>query len=160
MSAPTRVVALALLATGLTLVLTAPDGSAAGGHDVNIVTRQYDPKELTVEVGEEVTWTNKDYGHVHSVTADDGSFDSSPECSDATPGKCLDDRQQFTYIFTTEGRFPYYSRTSGAPGGQGTSGVVVVVPVGTPAPDQPATTSTSSTTTSSSTATTTTTTAP
>jgi plastocyanin len=155
MPAPTKVVAIALLVTGLTLVLAAPQGGAAGGHDVNVVARQFDPRELTVEVGEEVTWTNKDPGHVHSVTADDGSFDSSPECSDATPGKCLDDRQQFTHIFTTEGRFPYHSRTHGAPGGQGTSGVVVVVPVGTPAPEQPAPASTSSTTASSSTTTTT-----
>jgi plastocyanin len=155
MPAPTRVVAIVLLATGFTLVLATPQGEAAGGHDINIVTHQFDPRELTVEVGEEVTWTNKDSGHVHSVTADDGSFDSSPECSDANPGKCLDDRQQFTYVFTAEGRFPYYSRTSGAPGGQGTSGVVVVVPVGTPTPDQPAPTSTTSSTTSSTTTTTT-----
>jgi plastocyanin len=154
MPAPTRVVALVLLATGFSLVLATPQGGAAGGHDVNIVARQFDPRELTVEVGQEVTWTNKDTGHVHSVTADDGSFDSSPECSDANPGKCLDDRQQFTYVFTAEGRFPYYSRTSGAPGGQGTSGVVVVVPVGTPAPAQPAPTSTTSSTTSSTTTTT------
>jgi plastocyanin len=147
MRASTRVLWFVLLATGLTLVLAVPQGGAAGGHDVNIVAGQFDPKELTVEVGGEVTWTNKDPGKVHSVTADDGSFDSSPECSNANPGKCLDDRHQFTFVFTTEGRFPYYSRTSGAPGGQGTSGVVVVVAAGTPAPDQPASTTSSSTTT-------------
>ncbi|HEY3240540.1 MAG TPA: hypothetical protein VGL92_13300 [Acidimicrobiia bacterium] len=147
MRAPTRVLWFALLATAVTLVLAVPQGGAAGGHDVNIVAGQFDPKELTVEVGQEVTWTNKDPGKVHSVTADDGSFDSSPECSNANPGKCLDDRQQFTYVFTAEGRFPYYSRTSGAPGGQGTSGLVAVVPAGTPAPDPPPSTSSSSTTT-------------
>ena len=141
MRAPTRVVCLVLLATGSTLVLAVPRGGAAGSEDVTIRTGQFEPRELTVEVGQEVTWTNKDYGKVHSVTADDGSFDSSPECSDANPGKCLDDRHQFTHLFSVEGRFPYYSRTHGAPGGQGTSGVVVVVPVGTPAPE-PATTST------------------
>ncbi len=152
MRAPTRVVCFVLLTTGLVLALAVPQGGAAGGHDVNIVSSQFDPKELTIEVGEEVTWTNKDPGRVHSVTADDGSFDSSPECSNGNPGKCLDDRQQFTYVFPTEGRFPYYSRTSGAPGGQGTSGVVVVVPAGTPAP---ATSSSTTTTTASSTTTTT-----
>jgi plastocyanin len=147
MRASTRVLWLVPLFIGLSLVLAVSQGGAAGGHDINIVSGQFDPKELTVEVGEEVTWTNKDPGKVHSVTADDGSFDSSPECSNANPGKCLDDRHQFTYLFTAEGRFPYYSRTSGAPGGQGTSGVVVVVPAGTPAPDQPASTTSSSTTT-------------
>lgn len=147
MRAPTKVLWLALLATAVMLVLAVPEGGAAGGPDVNIVSGQFDPRELTVEVGGEVTWTNKDPGRVHSVTADDGSFDSSPECSNANPGKCLDDRHQFAYVFTVEGRFPYYSRTSGAPGGQGTSGVVVVVPVGTPTPDQPPSTSNSTTAT-------------
>jgi plastocyanin len=142
MRAYTKVLWLAPLATGLVLLLAVSNGGAAGGRDIVIAEGLFDPNELTVEVGEEVTWTNKDNGKVHSVTADDGSFDSSPECSNANPGKCLDDRNQFTHVFTVEGRFPYYSRTSGAPGGQGTSGVVVVVPAGTPAPDQPAPTTT------------------
>ncbi len=146
MRAPVKVLSAVLLATGLTLVTAVPQGGAAGGHDVTIVSGQFDPKELTIEIGGEVTWTNKDPDKVHSVTADDGSFDSSPECSNANPGKCLDDRHQFTHVFTVEGRFPYYSRTSGAPGGQGTAGVVVVVPTGTPVPDEPAATTSSSTT--------------
>jgi len=146
MRTPIRVLCAGLLATGLTAVLAVPQGGAAGGHDVVIAEGQYDPKELTVEVGEEVTWTNKDYGKVHSVTADDGSFDSSPECSNANPGKCLDDRHQFVHVFTAEGRFPYYSRTTGAPGGQGTAGIVVVVAAGTAVPDQPASTTSISTT--------------
>lgn len=137
MRAPIKVLWFALPATALTLSLAMPGGGAAGSDDVTIVTGQFDPKELTVEVGDEVTWTNKDNDKVHSVTADDGSFDSSPECSNANPGQCLDDRHTFTHTFTVEGRFPYYSRTSGAPGGQGTAGTVVVVPVGTPVPDQP-----------------------
>lgn len=155
MRALTKVVCLVLLVPGLTLALSVSRGGAAGGEDVVIATGQFDPKELTVEVGQEVTWTNKDYGKVHSVTADDGSFDSSPECSNANPGKCLDDRHQFTHVFAAEGRYPYYSRTSGAPGGQGTSGIVIVVPAGTPAPETPS----STTTTTSSAGVTTTTTA-
>jgi len=145
MRTSTKVLWLALLTTGVTTVLVVPHGGAAGGHDITIAEGRFDPGELTVEVGEEVTWTNKDDGKVHSVTADDGSFDSSPECSNANPGKCLDDRHQFVHVFTAEGRFPYYSKTSGAPGGQGTAAVVVVVPAGSPVPDQPASTTTTGT---------------
>lgn len=129
------------LAVGMTAVLTVPGSGAAEGHDVEIRAGQFEPRELTVEVGDEVTWTNKHDDHVHSVTADDGSFDSNPECSAGNPGACMDNRDQFTHVFAAEGRFPYYSRTSGGPGGQGSSGTVVVVPVGTPAPEPCATTS-------------------
>lgn len=147
MRSPTKVLWSALLTAAVPLLLAVPQGGAASGDDVFIVpggpegpagsashSSHFDPTELTVEVGQAVTWTNKDYGKVHSVTADDGSFDSSPDCSNANPGKCLDDRQQFTWVFSAEGRFPYHSKTSGAPGGQGTAGVIVVVPAGTAAP--------------------------
>lgn len=142
MRALIKVLGFILPATALTLGFALPGGGAPGSENVTIVAGQFDPKEVTVEVGDEVTWTNKDDDKVHSVTADDGSFDSSPECSNANPGKCLDDRHEFTHTFTVEGRFPYYSRTSGAPGGQGTAGTVVVVPVGTPVPDEPPPTTT------------------
>ncbi|MGH2651884.1 MAG: hypothetical protein ACRDHK_11825, partial [Actinomycetota bacterium] len=100
-------------------------------NGVVITQHQFAPRELTVEVGTAVTWTHKDGEHVHSVTADDGSFDSSPDCSAANPGACMDERNQFKHAFTAEGRFPYYSRTHGGPGGQGTSGVIVVEARGT-----------------------------
>ena len=75
MRAPTRVVSCVLSATALLVAWPVPQSDAAGGEDVTIRADQFDPKELTVEVGTEVTWTNKDYGKVHSVTDDDGSFE-------------------------------------------------------------------------------------
>jgi plastocyanin len=36
----------------------------------------YNPKRVTTPVGREVVWTFDDGGVTHSVTADDGSFDS------------------------------------------------------------------------------------
>ena len=128
-------VARMLWSGGLVVVATLsppmPGSGAAGGHDVEIEGRQFMPRDLTVEVGDEVTWTNKDDGQVHSVTADDGSFDSNPECSPGNPGACMDNRDEFTHVFTAVGEFPYHSRTFGGPGGQGTSGKVVVVPAAT-----------------------------
>jgi plastocyanin len=133
MSKTIQVLCLSALAVTVSLVGALP-GEAAGRRQVVIQNRQFTPPELTVGVGEEVTWTNKDSPRVHSVTADDGSFDSSPDCSPGNPGACMDDRAQFSHVFPAEGRFPYYSRPHGGPGGQGTSGVIVVAPAGTTPP--------------------------
>jgi plastocyanin len=125
------------LAAGM-LVVAAPDvGVAAGGgggRSVSIEHRQFLPRELTVGVGDEVTWTHRDGEQVHSVTADDGSFDSNPLCSTANPKECMSDHDTFKHTFGTEGRFPYFSKTFGGPGGQGASGVIVVVTAAPPPP--------------------------
>jgi plastocyanin len=63
-------------------VTVAPPGPAAEGAAVQMVDNEpdltnwhFDPAELTVPVGATVVWHNR--GHEdHSVTADDGSFDS------------------------------------------------------------------------------------
>ena len=85
-------------------------------------------------VGDEVTWTHRDGDQVHSVTAEDGSFDSNPLCSTANPKECMSDHDTFQYTFGTEGRFPYFSKTFGGPGGQGAAGVIVVATAPPPAP--------------------------
>lgn len=128
------------LAAG-TFVLASPDpGSAAGGggRSVSIEQHQFVPRELTVSVGDEVTWTHRDGEQVHSVTADDGSFDSNPLCSAANPKECMSDHDTFKQTFGAEGRFPYFSKTFGGPGGQGASGVIVVVASAPPAPKKAA----------------------
>jgi|GEM_PF-6149788 len=111
-------------------VVTAPGpgpAGASGGRNVSITQHQFNPRELTVNVGDEVTWTNRDGDQVHSVTADDGSFDSNPDCSAANPKACMANHETFKHTFGAEGRFPYFSRPWGGPGGKGTSGVIVVV---------------------------------
>jgi plastocyanin len=129
--------ALACGALAAGILVVAPDqGTAAGGggRSVSIEQRQFVPRELTVSMGDEVTWTHRDGEQVHSVTADDGSFDSNPLCSTANPKECMSDHDTFKQTFGTEGRFPYFSKTFGGPGGQGTSGVIVVVATAPPAP--------------------------
>jgi plastocyanin len=125
-----------VLAAGILVVAAPGDGVAAagGGRSVSIEQRQFVPRELTVSVGDEVTWTHRDGEQVHSVTADDGSFDSNPLCSAANPKECMSDHDTFKQTFGTEGRFPYFSKTFGGPGGQGASGVIVVVSGPPPAP--------------------------
>lgn len=50
-------------------------GDAVAGDAVQIVDFQFEPQDLTVEVGTTVTFTNDD-GFAHTAEADDGSFDT------------------------------------------------------------------------------------
>ena len=122
------------LAAGAMVLVAPGSGAAGGGRSVSIQQHQFTPKELTVNVGDEVTWTHRDGDQVHSVTADDGSFDSNPDCSAGNPKACMSDHDTFKHTFGAEGRYPYFSKPWGGPGGQGASGAIVVV---TPPPAPP-----------------------
>jgi plastocyanin len=78
----------------------APDdngGGGAGGAAAKIENFAFAPKQITAKVGETVTWKNDD-GATHTVTADDGSFDSGNLVSDKT----------FSQTFDTAGTFKYH----------------------------------------------------
>jgi plastocyanin len=64
------------------LVRQAPAGGA-GGDAVAMAGFAFEPATLEVPAGTEVTWTNQDPAQ-HTVTADDGSFDSGPIDQGAT----------------------------------------------------------------------------
>lgn len=115
----------ALGAAGIAGILFMP--AAQGAHEVVIKNGAFTPAEEYVGQGDTVTWVHDDGGQAHSVTADDGSFDSSPACSAAAADQCLHAGQVFRFTFDKLGRYPYYSRTSGGPGGSGTAGTIVVV---------------------------------
>lgn len=97
---------------------------ARGDASVTMQRSRFIPREVTISVGESVTWTNED-GVGHSVTADDGSFDSHPNCGSPIGGECMGRGDDFTHTFTRAGRFAYYCRTHGSPG-QGMTGSVTV----------------------------------
>jgi plastocyanin len=88
----------------------------------------FSPAEIHVKAGDTVTWHDADEGLKHTVTAVDKSFDSSPQCGSGAPGPggCMGKGDTFTALFARPGRFPYYCRIHGGPGGDGMSGVVVV----------------------------------
>jgi plastocyanin len=70
----------------------------AGKTQVVIENFTFNPDVLTVPVGTEVTWENKD-DIPHTVTSDDKkTFASS----------LLDTGDRFTYTFTEPGTFPYF----------------------------------------------------
>ncbi len=72
-------------------------------------------KELTIAVGTTVVWVNNSSAP-HTVTADDGLFDSGNMPEGAT----------FEYTFTEAGEYPYYCLYHGSAGGSGMAATVIV----------------------------------
>ncbi len=70
---------------------------SAGSEQVKMASFAFAPLSITVKVGTTVTWTNQD-ASPHTVTADDGSFDSGSLAQGAT----------FSQTFTKAGTFPYH----------------------------------------------------
>jgi plastocyanin len=68
------------------------------GNAVAIKSTGFVPAELRTTIGIMVTWTNTEAGAGHSVTADDGSFDSG----DMLPGAT------FNHTFTAAGTYLYH----------------------------------------------------
>lgn len=120
----TRTLAV-VLAAGLSLLpvgATARDGAGAA---VDVLDSTFDPGDLVVEEGTEVTWTHR--GQLpHSVTASDGSFDSHPACSPA----CMGPGETFSHTFAQTGTVTYYCKIHGNASGGGMAGTVTVVPEG------------------------------
>lgn len=96
MSPRTRATRLAVplaLALAAVVAMTA----RAAGPSVSIVDFAYRPATITIAAGEAVTWTNNGATQ-HTVTADDGSFDSGP----------LSHGDAFTNVLATPGRYAYH----------------------------------------------------
>jgi plastocyanin len=74
----------------------ASEAPAAGGNGVSIKNFAFNPGSITVPAGTTVTWTNDDSAG-HTVTADDGSFDS----------KTIASGDSFSQDFATAGTFTY-----------------------------------------------------
>jgi plastocyanin len=82
---------------------------------VQIVDSSFKDKTITIAAGTTVVWTH-DGNRPHTVTADDGSFDSST----------LNSSDSFKFTFSEPGTYPYYCRFHGGPGGTGMSGTIIV----------------------------------
>lgn len=116
-----------VVAAAAALLVVAVPAAAQETADVEVVDIGYEPTEITVDAGGSVTWTQT--GSLpHTVTADDGSFDSHPDCSGGE--NCMAAGDTFAQTFDTPGTYPYYCRIHGGPGGVGMSGVVVVTAAG------------------------------
>jgi plastocyanin len=94
----------------------ASQGATAGQPaEIKLVNFKFTPAQLTVKVGTTVVWTSED-NVPHTVTADDGSFDSGN----------LGKGDSFKFTFTKVGKFPFYCAYHGTAGGGGMSGTITV----------------------------------
>jgi plastocyanin len=82
---------------------------------VNIVDSSFTHSTITVPVGTTVIWTHNGQ-YPHTVTLDDGSFDSDSLSSGDT----------YIYTFDQAGTYTYYCKFHGGPGGVGMSGTIIV----------------------------------
>ncbi|HLZ31342.1 MAG TPA: cupredoxin domain-containing protein [Chloroflexota bacterium] len=89
--------------------------SAQAPSTIAIQDNQFNPAQVTTSSGATLIWSNAG-GDQHTVTADDGSFDSGP----LNPGDA------FTLPAPAPGTYPYYCQIHGGPGGQGMAGTLVV----------------------------------
>ena len=77
-----------LLLAGLLSILTVSSSADADTHYVTITSDGYDPNYLEIYAEDEVVWQNEDT-QSHTVSADDGDFDSG----DILPG------EEWSYTF-------------------------------------------------------------
>jgi plastocyanin len=91
------VLALAVAGCGSSTSAGVTGGPSGGGNAVSISVSAYKPATITVAPGMTVTWTNND-PVVHTVTADDSSWDSGD----------LSQGQTFSRTFDTAGTYAYH----------------------------------------------------
>ncbi len=77
---------------------TPATGEQAPRGGVSISNFAFVPATITVKVGTRVTWTNRQAGVQHTVTAGDGSFGSA----------ALSTGSSYSYVFTRAGTFTYH----------------------------------------------------
>lgn len=138
MQTTVAVVAAFLVGAGPVVTHTEPPGASsplvpaqAAAADVAVKDNQFEPREVKVKPGATVTWSQTGV-NPHSVTAEDGSFDSHPNCTPA----CMRAGESYSRTFDKAGRFTYRCKIHGG----SMSGVVVVEQAATaasaPAPGQ------------------------
>ncbi|MBV9864895.1 MAG: carboxypeptidase regulatory-like domain-containing protein [Abitibacteriaceae bacterium] len=112
-------VLLVILGIGVLANLWNSQAATAAVVKVSVVNFTYVPDTVTINVGDTIIWTaTADH---HTVTADNGSFDSSNGT-----GQTLPLNGTFSHTFSTAGTFPYHCEVHGAAGGIGMSGKVIV----------------------------------
>lgn len=108
-----RLIRLTFTSLLLSWLVAAP--AFAQAASVSVVDSDFEPAELEISSGTEVTWTNNG-DLAHTVTADDGSFDSGN----------LDPGDTFSFTFNNGDEFPYFCEYHGAEGGTGMAATIVL----------------------------------
>ncbi len=95
----------------------------AGEQSVSARDDFFDAEAVHVPVGTKVEWSNVGR-NPHTVSADDGSFDSGNLAAGAT----------YSITFTRAGAYPYFCKYHGSAGGIGMAGVILVGNAAVPSP--------------------------
>lgn len=119
---------------------------AASQHDVEVVDDDYEPEVFETEAGATVVWEHTG-SNPHTVTADDGSFDSHEDCGAPNFVQCMQNGDTHSEEFPEPGTYRYYCKIHGGPGGEGMSGVIEVSASGDDTTDTTDDTDTTDTTT-------------
>jgi plastocyanin len=92
-----------------------PAGCAGVQAKINIIGMSFSPAVVTITTGQPVCWTWTNAPYQHTVTADDGSFNTGAPNSSGN----------FQHTFTTAGTFGFYCQVHGSLTG-GMRGMVIV----------------------------------
>ena len=116
----TPLAVIAMLAGAILIGLAVASGPVRGAtHAVSVVDDSFSPGNLTVSVGDTVTWTNNG-GNAHTVTSNAGA-PAAFQSGTLNPG------QTFSFTFTAAGTYGY--RCEYHSNAAGTSGMVGTVTV-------------------------------
>jgi plastocyanin len=111
-------------AAGVVAALSAPAAASAAQYTVSAVEgSRFSAKDLFVNQGDSVVFSNEDNPNSHNVKFDDGSFEEP-----ATP---MPDRWRTSpKTFPAPRVFRYYCEAHGGPGGSGMAGSITVLSPG------------------------------
>ncbi len=89
---------------GSVILSGCPSGEAPGPNEVFMRSIAFDPPEITVQVGESVTWTNMDFVPHTATSGNPGDADLGSVFRSAR----LSSSQTFTHTFDDPGEFIYF----------------------------------------------------
>ena len=99
-----------------TLIFLFPHTSFAAQVTISMTDTSFTPNVVTINPGDTVKWVNSS-SVSHTVTGDDGSFDSGTVAS----------AQSFVAMFNAAGTYAYHCKLHGGAGGVGMAGRILVV---------------------------------
>jgi plastocyanin len=82
---------------------------------LSVADNLFVPRFVSAEAGTTVEWIQTGSAP-HNVVADDGAFDSHPDCRGDNSAGCMAEGDQFGFEFDEPGEYPYYCVIHGGPG--------------------------------------------
>jgi plastocyanin len=88
------------------------NSSAPDSAEVTLAGNEFAPEEVTVKMGGTVTWRHNDAAARHTVTSDDGVWDSHPQCANPVTilSDCMDNGDTYDQTFPAVGTFSYHCK--------------------------------------------------